>query len=779
MDIKSKTRKATTIFGLGNAITADDEHLTGVCLPTNKQVLRSLMCLMQKEECKGKQILIHKWKCAAAVLTQVKEFYAKANVPVMSDCRCIKIMLGLLEDNAKLRQIPQSRRENPNTLEKLQIMSDHLEKTFSCWPQDAMSVIKNEEDKTFLKSMMTDRLASFGSLDKKNADKEARREKRVEEKKSKQEQWKHESSSLFKSQTSYLSDSESEQCEDTEDFKDESVSRKRSHHRHRYTGTEAFIPHDILKRPSLVSVATRLNMSPMQQKAYTEALIHESGGDSEKIALSYSTTDKARRSVASQIAYDIKDTFTPPDLATLHWDGKQVSTLSDKNEYEERLPILLGSASGVKLLGVAKYPPGSDQKTGDLIGNSASNFLFDWGCTKSVINMCFDTTASNTGHISAACITLQKNMDRALLWSACRHHIGELILNGVFETLKIEVAKSPEVTIFQRFQKNWPNIAHDDSCSLSVIEVSNILLEKQKKKCLKTLTISKKLCRSDYNEMVSLCEIILQKKDRCTKLLKPGAMHKARWMSKILYAIKMVLLQEQIAELPKGTVATKHQLEKLTEFVIFVCFVYIDWWLKCQSVKTAPFLDLNLYKTILEYTSVNKDISSSALRVLNRHLWYLTPEMVVLAIFDDQVPANDLRIMADKLLSVKPEQLPSAPAERFGSGFGKPLFPSVEHETTLADLLSPDSWYTVKLLNLDMTFLNESIDIWHTLDAYKDGIEKLKSINVVNDPAERAVKMTTDFLPKAKSEMHFQNVLQVVEQDRKNQPNLRKKMKMN
>jgi hypothetical protein len=39
------------------------------------------------------------------------------------------------------------------------------------------------------------------------------------------------------------------------------------------TGTSAFIPHDILKRQNLVSVATRLKMTPAQQAAYTEAVV--------------------------------------------------------------------------------------------------------------------------------------------------------------------------------------------------------------------------------------------------------------------------------------------------------------------------------------------------------------------------------------------------------------------------------------------------------------------------------------------------------------------------
>ena len=56
-------------------------------------------------------------------------------------------------------------------------------------------------------------------------------------------------------------------------------TEKRSHHRSSFTGTSAFIPHDILKRQSVVSVATRMGITPTQQAALTEALIKEAGGE--------------------------------------------------------------------------------------------------------------------------------------------------------------------------------------------------------------------------------------------------------------------------------------------------------------------------------------------------------------------------------------------------------------------------------------------------------------------------------------------------------------------
>ena len=65
--------------------------------------------------------------------------------------------------------------------------------------------------------------------------------------------------------------------------------------------------------------------------------------------------------------------------------------------------------------------------------------------------MVFDTTASNTGSLTAACVCVQQQLGHALLWSGYRHHIGEVILNQVFQDLKIEALKSIEVSVFSRF----------------------------------------------------------------------------------------------------------------------------------------------------------------------------------------------------------------------------------------------------------------------------------------------------------------------------------------
>ena len=49
-----------------------------------------------------------------------------------------------------------------------------------------------------------------------------------------------------------------------------------------------------------------------------------------------------------------------------------------------------------------------------------------------------------------------------MLWAACRHHVGEIILTHVWDCLEVEVSKSPEITVFQRFRSMYGSISSAD-----------------------------------------------------------------------------------------------------------------------------------------------------------------------------------------------------------------------------------------------------------------------------------------------------------------------------
>ena len=125
-----------------------------------------------------------------------------------------------------------------------------------------------------------------------------------------------------------------------------------------------------------------------------------------------------------------------------------------------------------------------------------------------------------------------------------------------------------------------------------------------------------------------------------------------------------------------------------------------------------------------------------------------------------------------------PEAIPEVPVKRGGNGFGKPSFPNhLSLHTKLADLAGPDSWFAFRLLKLDAGFLELDVKDWPDSPAYQSSKANVMALNVTNDAAERRVKMGCDYLEAARSETHFQSILQVVEQSRKTKPDLRVRLR--
>lgn len=287
------------------------------------------------------------------------------------------------------------------------------------------------------------------------------------------------------------------------------------------------------------------------------------------------------------------------------------------------------------------------------------------------------------------------------------------------------------------------------------------------------------LRRDDYKEFLELSVVFLTGTHKGFTFKRPGALHKARWMAKMLYAVKICLFEKEIAKLPRNTITFKHQVTKIRDFVTFITHIYCAWWMAAPCAVDAPWNDLLLYQHLLKYDVVNALISASAVKAFKRHLWYLTSEMVPMALFSQKVPVATKKDLAARLLELKPTETctTTTPQHRFGTGFGKPKFLEISADTTLPDLLDCDSWFFFTALKLDPTFLTIAVEEWMQCDAYNMAAKRVRAINVVNDCAERGVKLSSGFLATARSEGHYQNILQVVENDRKSRPNLRTNMK--
>ena len=80
----------------------------------------------------------------------------------------------------------------------------------------------------------------------------------------------------------------------------------------------------------------------------------------------------------------------------------------------------------------------------------------------------------------------------------------------------------------------------------------------------------------------------------------PGASSHARWMSKIIYAPKMLAFSSQMQEWDEIFIS------KLQHFVTFTSYVYLKYWMQASQGRDAPILDIALHKELLQIQATNQ-----------------------------------------------------------------------------------------------------------------------------------------------------------------------------
>src|SRR6218665_3283140 len=254
------------------------------------------------------------------------------------------------------------------------------------------------------------------------------------------------------------------------------------------------------------------------------------------------------------------------------------------------LAILVSGDGTMKLLGVPQLPNG----TGQAEATAVFSLIQEWDLAGRVKFMCFDTTASNTGAQAGACLLLEKKLSRDLIRLACRHHIMELIVAKVFETL-MGPSSGSKIKLFQRFCEYWSSI--DRSSYESGLDVDSIASALMPVRDDLIRFIQRQLTafhpRDDYRELLQLSLLFLgAEPNGDVHIQSPGACHRARWMAKLIYSLKIYLFRSPFR-------LTKHELSSLGHFTTFVLKVYLKAWFTSPCAPSAPQNDLLIWTLVV------------------------------------------------------------------------------------------------------------------------------------------------------------------------------------
>ena len=180
---------------------------------------------------------------------------------------------------------------------------------------------------------------------------------------------------------------------------------------------------------------------------------------------------------------------------------------------------------------------------------------------------------------------------------------------------------------------------------------------------------------------------------------------------------------------------------------------------------------------ISSFVKEDKLVGNSALKAFRNHLWYLIEELVPLSLFSNEITYDNKAKIIEAMKYFK-----SYPKfqSRHGTGYGKPTFPKLRDikNISLQSFVGPDSHQFFSLLRISETFFIVKVEHWDNLEEYIKAQKIVSSLKIVNDAAERGVKLGSDFLGTAKIEDRYQNTLQVVENERNYLPNQRKRKKV-
>lgn len=210
------------------------------------------------------------------------------------------------------------------------------------------------------------------------------------------------------------------------------------------------------------------------------------------------------------------------------------------------------------------------------------------------------------------------------------------------------------------------------------------------------------------------------------------------------------------------------EINAFRDICIFLVNIYVRTWFRASNAIEAPLNDYNLLKNLVQYP--DSDISRETINKFCGHLWYISPETMALAFFDSRIPKDTKLKMinattsTDEIKDINTKKINIRSSEV--NEFVKKDF---------VDLVSPETLNFFSRFGISTEFFTVDPDTWETREDYQKGLKIVKSLMVVNDVAERNIKLIEEYNTiLTKDEDQRQYLLQVVNEYRKKYPDSKK-----
>lgn len=430
----------------------------------------------------------------------------------------------------------------------------------------------------------------------------------------------------------------------------------------------------------------------------------------------------------------------------VHFDGKSYPRLKERHiGFEERIIVLCHTEKGDVPLGL--FPV--ETHSGFHCGMAVTNAIEANNLKDQVVGLVSDTENVNTGRFTGACAQIERQLQKQLLHLMCRHHIFEVMLKDVFESI-FGKSMGPRNTTFDVLNENWDSIKQNrfEYAPIPFKEpLSPIVAQFHEEASSIIMThINDHHFRDNYAELNDLVLKFFGIRSR-KSFRVPGATNNARWMSRAIYALKTYMFREHLN-------LDQCFINALERFCNFVALIYTKYWNQSPNAADAPFNDLKLLKDLDTYRQIDPEVADSALKAYQRHLWYLGDELVALSLFSEKV-SNDEKDAMSLLLTQ--------------TGLDRTVN-SLKYSNRIDDIqglelnqfLSGRSIFLFNLLEVNTDLLSQNANTWHEFSSYRNTKKMIHDlITVVNDSAERALQLGANLISnqKVQTEERLQNFI--------------------
>jgi hypothetical protein len=188
----------------------------------------------------------------------------------------------------------------------------------------------------------------------------------------------------------------------------------------------------------------------------------------------------------------------------------------------------------------------------------------------------------------------------------------------------------------------------------------------------------------------------------------------------------------------------------------------------CLNAIEAPLNDINFLKKLIAYKIDDKLVAEKAINKFINHLWYLNEECAAFSIFDEKISDDGRRNIAQKILLDRETNVADEKNDEEPEEIKKKLFIKLDNleyflnKDLPQEIITNNSKKLFDRFEISQDFLQLDPMHWKDQDSYKKGRKIINSLRVVNDTAERGVKLMEEFNSKfTYDESQKQFILQV------------------